>query len=400
MADDLLSQIRLNGAVPRHVAVIMDGNGRWARERSLPRPLGHRAGMKAVREAVEGALEAGVEVLTLFAFSEENWQRPVTEISALMQLLEEYIAREVAELKDQGVAVHVLGDRTRLAPGARAAVERIERETHDGARLALNLCISYSSRGELARAARLLAEEVLKGLKRREDIDEDAIGAKLYTAPWSDPALLSLTSGECRLSPFLLWPLAYTELYITPVRWSDVRRRDRSRPTGRRTTPIGSASCTAGRPGCSWRWSWPPPAGRSATPSPRSRSRRSGRCTLRRCSRSSSRSGTAPTRTRTPAGRWPSPSCPWSSPGYATRARWPPGRWSAGRSSLPCSRPGRRGPVPSAGAWAACSRRRPTGHWFPGASPCRSGCGNRGPGGSWWGAGARGATAAGGWSSG
>src|SRR5216117_3460409 len=119
MADDLLSQIRLNGAVPRHVAVIMDGNGRWARERSLPRPLGHRAGMKAVREAVEGALEAGVEVLTLFAFSEENWQRPATEISALMHLLEEYIAREVAELKDQGVAVHVLGDRTRLAPGAR-----------------------------------------------------------------------------------------------------------------------------------------------------------------------------------------------------------------------------------------------------------------------------------------
>src|SRR5438105_945830 len=115
MADDLLSQIRLNGAVPRHVAVIMDGNGRWARERSLPRPLGHRAGMKAVREAVEGALEAGVEVLTLFAFSEENWQRPATEISALMRLLEEYIAREVAELKDQGVAVHVLGDRTRLA---------------------------------------------------------------------------------------------------------------------------------------------------------------------------------------------------------------------------------------------------------------------------------------------
>src|SRR2546426_471316 len=121
MADDLLSQIRLNGAVPRHVAVIMDGHGRWARERSPPRPLGHRAGMKAVREAVEGALEAGVEVLTLFAFSEENWQRPVTEISALMRLLEEYIAREVAELKDQGVAVHVLGDRTRLAPGARTA---------------------------------------------------------------------------------------------------------------------------------------------------------------------------------------------------------------------------------------------------------------------------------------
>ena len=114
--------------IPRHVAIIMDGNGRWAAERHLPRPFGHRAGMKAVREAVSGALDAGVEVLTLFAFSEENWNRPAPEISALMELLEEYIAREVAELRDQGVAVHVLGDRTRLAPGARDAVERVERE--------------------------------------------------------------------------------------------------------------------------------------------------------------------------------------------------------------------------------------------------------------------------------
>src|SRR5438874_3555510 len=226
MADDLLAQIRGNGVVPRHVAVIMDGNERWARERSLPRPLGHRAGMKAVREVIEGAIAAGVEVLTLFAFSAENWQRPPTEISALMELLEEYIAREVAELRDQGVAVHVLGDRTRLAPGARDAVERVERETRDGAKLALNLCISYSSRAELARAARLLAEEVLKGAKRLEDIDEDAIRAKLYTAPWSDPDLLIRTSGECRLSNFLLWQLAYTELYITPVLWPDVTRRD------------------------------------------------------------------------------------------------------------------------------------------------------------------------------
>src|SRR5256884_6934773 len=179
MADDLLSQIRLNGAVPRHVAVIMDGNGRWARERSLPRPLGQRAGMKAVREVVEGGLEAGVEVLTLFAFSEENWQRPATEISALMQLLEEYIAREVAELRDQGVAVHVLGDRTRLAPGARSAVERIEGETGHGARLGLHPCRPDSSRGELARAARLPAQQGLNGVKRLEDIDEDALRGQL-----------------------------------------------------------------------------------------------------------------------------------------------------------------------------------------------------------------------------
>jgi undecaprenyl diphosphate synthase len=225
MPDDLLSQVKLNGAVPRHVAVIMDGNGRWARERHLPRPLGHRAGMKAVREAVEGAIEAGIDVLTLFAFSDENWQRPPSEISALMSLLEEYIAQEVRELREQGVAVHVLGDRTRLGPGARAAVERGERDTASGTRLALNLCISYSSRAELARAARLLAEEVLKGTKRLEDLDEDAIQQHLYTAPWGDPDFLIRTSGEQRLSNFLLWQLAYTELYITPVLWPDFTRR-------------------------------------------------------------------------------------------------------------------------------------------------------------------------------
>jgi undecaprenyl diphosphate synthase len=225
MTDDLLAQIQLQGAVPRHVAIIMDGNGRWARERQLPRPLGHRAGMRAVRETVEGAIEAGVETLTLFAFSEENWQRPPTEISALMDLLEEYIAREVAELRQQGVRVHVLGDRSRLVPTAREAVDRVERDTAAGSRLSLNLCISYSSRGEIARAARLLAEEVLKGTKRLEDLDEDAIRSKLYTARWGDPDFLIRTSGEQRLSNFLLWQLAYTELYITPVLWPDFTRR-------------------------------------------------------------------------------------------------------------------------------------------------------------------------------
>jgi len=215
----------LSGPIPRHVAIIMDGNGRWANERRLPRPFGHRAGMKAVREVVEGALEYGVGVLTLFAFSEENWNRPAPEISALMELLEEYIAKEVAELSDQGARVHVLGDRSRLTAGGRAAVERVERETAGGAKLSLNLCISYSSRGEIARAARLLAEEVLKGTKKLEDIDEEALRSKLYTAPWGDPDLLIRTSGEQRLSNFLLWQLAYTELYITPVLWPDFNRR-------------------------------------------------------------------------------------------------------------------------------------------------------------------------------
>lgn len=224
-ADELLARIRLNGAVPRHVAVIMDGNGRWARERHLPRPFGHRAGMTAVRAVIEAASDVGVEVLTLFAFSDENWQRPPTEISALMSLLEEYIAREAAELVEQGVRVRILGDRARLGPGARAAVERVERDTAAGAKLALNLCISYSSRAEIARAARLLAEDVLKGAKRLEDIDEAALREKLYTAPWPDPDLLIRTSGEQRISNFLLWQLAYTELYITPVRWPDFDRQ-------------------------------------------------------------------------------------------------------------------------------------------------------------------------------
>jgi len=225
MPDDLLAQIRVNGAVPHHIAIIMDGNGRWARERHLPRPLGHRAGMKAVREVVEGAIAAGVDVLTLFAFSEENWQRPSSEVSALMELLEEYIAREASELREQGVAVHVLGDRARLVPGAREAVERVERDTRDGSRLSLNLCISYSSRAELARAARLLAEDVLEGTRRLEDVDEESVREKLYTAPWRDPDLLIRTSGERRLSNFLLWQLAYAELYITPVLWPDVDRQ-------------------------------------------------------------------------------------------------------------------------------------------------------------------------------
>jgi undecaprenyl diphosphate synthase len=224
MSDALLDRIRLNGSVPRHIAIIMDGNGRWARERALPRPLGHRAGMKAVRATVEAAIEVGVEVLTLFAFSEENWQRPASEISALMELLEEYIAREAAELRDEGVAVQVLGDRLRLSPSGRAAVERVERETAGGTRLSLNLCISYSSRAEITRAARQLADEVRAGALAPDDIDEDAISARLLTAPWGDPDLLIRTSGEQRISNFLLWQLAYAELYLTQVLWPDFNR--------------------------------------------------------------------------------------------------------------------------------------------------------------------------------
>src|SRR5918999_1074093 len=154
MSDDLLQRVRVHGVVPAHIAIIMDGNGRWAAGRSLPRPLGHHAGMTSVREVVEGCLQAGVSVLTLFAFSQENWQRPAGEIEALMSLLEEYIAREMRELREQGVAVRILGDIDRLTGGARAAADRIVAGTEGGTRLALNLCISYGARAEIVRVAR------------------------------------------------------------------------------------------------------------------------------------------------------------------------------------------------------------------------------------------------------
>jgi undecaprenyl diphosphate synthase len=225
MSKDLLQRVRVHGAVPAHIAIIMDGNGRWAKDRSLPRPLGHHAGMKAVREVVEGCLEAGVEVLTLFAFSQENWRRPAGEIEALMKLLEEYIAKEASELHTQGVSVRVLGHLESLGQSARRAVERIITETAGGQALALNLCISYSARSEIARAARLLAESVAAGRLDPADIDEEAVGRMLYTAEWPDPDLLIRTSGEMRISNFLLWQLAYAELYVTPVLWPDFTRR-------------------------------------------------------------------------------------------------------------------------------------------------------------------------------
>ena len=223
--DPLLERLRAGGAVPRHVAIIMDGNGRWAKERHLPRTLGHREGMKAVRETVEGAIEAGIEALTLFAFSEENWRRPAVEIGALMGLLEEYIARETRELRANGVEVHVFGDLARLSQAARDAIDQLVAGTRGGTKLLLNLAISYSSRAEIARAARRLAEDVRQGRLALEDVDEEALGLRLYTAGLPDPDLLIRTSGELRISNFLLWQLAYTELHITPVLWPDFTRR-------------------------------------------------------------------------------------------------------------------------------------------------------------------------------
>lgn len=225
-ASHRLQRVHLNGDVPSHVAIIMDGNGRWARERGLPRHLGHREGMKSVREAIEGAVEAGVEILTLFAFSTENWKRPATEVSALMGLLQHYARKEGDELRRQGVEVHVLGDLERVDDATRSAVDQIVRATRGGTALRLNLMISYGGREELLRAARLLAERVESGELEPGDIDTDTLEETLFTAGLPSPDLLIRTSGEQRISNFMLWQLAYTELHITSVFWPDFGRED------------------------------------------------------------------------------------------------------------------------------------------------------------------------------
>ena len=225
-AAELLAQIRVHGAVPRHVAIIMDGNGRWARERRMPRPFGHRSGMRAVREVVEGAVEVGLDVLSLFAFSQENWQRPTTEIDALMSLLQEYVARESDELHARGVRVRALGALDRLTPAAAAAVNRVVTRTAANTRLTFNLFISYSGRAELVRAARRLAEDAAAGRVDPAAIDESTFAARLYTDGCPDPDLLIRTSGEQRVSNFLLWQMAYSELFLSPVLWPDFTRSD------------------------------------------------------------------------------------------------------------------------------------------------------------------------------
>ncbi len=227
MSSDRLQRLKASQAdVPAHVAIIMDGNGRWAQERGLLRHHGHKAGMKSVREAVEGALQAGLEVLTLFAFSQENWQRPTDEVSLLMTLLRRYVKLEARELAENGVEVHVIGDLKRLKGPARRAIDVLTDTTRGGVKLQLVLAISYGSRAEIVEAARRLAEGAVSGRIEPGAIDEESFAAELLTSRWRDPDLLIRTSGEYRISNFMLWQLAYTELYTSPVLWPDFSRED------------------------------------------------------------------------------------------------------------------------------------------------------------------------------
>jgi len=219
-------------AAPRHVAIIMDGNGRWAARRGLPRLEGHRRGVEALRGVVEAAADMGVEVMTLFAFSTENWRRPASEVAGLMTLLRRYLRKEAAELVEKGVRIRFVGDRGGLPRDISVMMAALERQTAGGDRLTVVLAVNYGGRAEIARAAQALARRVATGEIAPEAVDEATLGAALETADLPDPDLLIRTSGEQRVSNFLLWQCAYAELVFAPELWPDFDRSALERALG------------------------------------------------------------------------------------------------------------------------------------------------------------------------
>ncbi len=219
---DLHADAPAAGGVPRHVAIIMDGNGRWAQQRHRPRLVGHRAGARAVKRSVEFCLERGIGALTLFAFSSENWNRPAEEVGGLMKLFLGALEREVEELHRLGARLRFIGERGRFDGAILARMQAAETLTAGNARLHLNIAASYGGRQDIAAAARALAEDVAAGRLRPEQIDEDALGAPVALAALPAPDLFIRTGGELRISNFLLWQLAYTELWFTDALWPDV----------------------------------------------------------------------------------------------------------------------------------------------------------------------------------
>lgn len=223
--DILLKQIDPE-RLPRHVAMIMDGNGRWARRRGLERSEGHSEGVVSVRRVTELSSDLGIGYLTLYAFSTENWNRPDAEVETLMYLIGWAIERELPDLKRNNVRIRLIGDIDRIPEGPRVRLLDAERQTADCTGLQLLMCLSYSSRWELTRAARLLAERVRAGELAPEAITESDIDDSLATAGVPDPDLLIRTGGECRVSNFLLWQIAYSELYFTPTLWPDFDKKE------------------------------------------------------------------------------------------------------------------------------------------------------------------------------
>lgn len=207
--------------IPRHVTVIMDGNGRWASARHLPRIEGHRRGVETVRSTVRACAEAGVEALTLFAFSSENWRRPAGEVSSLMGLFRFMLEREVEALRRNGVRLHVIGDREGLGEEMARQIEAAEAATADADGMVLTIAANYGGRWDMTQAARALAEEVAAGQRDPATVTEEAIRSRMALADLPEPDLFIRTGGEQRISNFLIWQLAYTELYFTPTLWPD-----------------------------------------------------------------------------------------------------------------------------------------------------------------------------------
>jgi undecaprenyl diphosphate synthase len=213
-------------AIPRHVAIIMDGNGRWAQQRGLPRLAGHERGSKSIRACVDAAFASGVEFLTLYAFSSENWKRPVSEVEGLMRLLERFLDEKVGEMVDEGVRMLAIG-RLHELPGVcqRKLAETIAR-TASNRRLTILLALSYSGRAEIVDAVKSLVADAREGRIGPDDVSIDLVASRLYTAGIPDPDLLIRTSGEMRVSNFLLWQLSYTEIHTTPKLWPDFGAED------------------------------------------------------------------------------------------------------------------------------------------------------------------------------
>ncbi len=220
---DLSSQID-RSRLPRHIAIIMDGNGRWAKERGQDRVYGHHEGVLSVRAIVDASAEIGVEYLTLYAFSTENWNRPKEEVAALMELLVNTIRKEAEDLKKNGVRLHVIGDFASLPPVCQSELHEAMDMTADNTRLNLILALSYSARWEIANAARRIAADAAAGKLDAAAVDESLFGSYLTTAGFPDPELMIRTSGEHRISNYLLYQLAYAELYFTPVHWPAFRK--------------------------------------------------------------------------------------------------------------------------------------------------------------------------------
>jgi len=206
--------------LPRHIAVIMDGNGRWAAERRLPRVEGHRAGIESVRDTVESSARIGIQVLTLYAFSVENWKRPETEVSALMGLLRQYLRLELKTLLKNNIRFNVIGQRERLSREVREELEAAEKRTATNTGMLFNIALSYGGRAEIVDAAKRAIRDGVKA----DALDEEAFASRLYTAGQPDPDPMIRTSGEMRISNFLLWQIAYAELYVTDTLWPDFSR--------------------------------------------------------------------------------------------------------------------------------------------------------------------------------